>query len=65
MVKKAVMKAGKKSFVSESKYLTEGNMYVQEVTLNNKILDRHFITHKEILEGGTLVFRMGKKPAEK
>jgi predicted alpha-1,2-mannosidase len=65
MVKKAVLNAGKNPFVIEAKDLTEKNIYVQDVILNGKILDRHFITHKEILEGGTLVFTMGKNPVVK
>jgi len=63
MVKRAVLTAGNHPFVVEAKDLSEENIYVQSVILNGKILDRHFITHKEILEGGMLVFQMGKDPA--
>jgi putative alpha-1,2-mannosidase len=63
MVKRAVLTAGNHPFVVEAKDLSEENIYVQSVILNGKILDRHFITHKEILEGGKLVFQMGKDPA--
>ena len=33
--------------------------YVQSVELNGKALDRYYITHEEIIAGGTLKFHMG------
>jgi predicted alpha-1,2-mannosidase len=36
--------------------------YIQRVWLNDKLLDRHWIQHKEIAEGGTLRFEMGPGP---
>ncbi|GAA4462561.1 GH92 family glycosyl hydrolase [Nemorincola caseinilytica] len=41
------------------------NVYVQQVLLNDKPLNRSYITHSEIMEGGELVFRMGSKPVKK
>ena len=38
------------------------NKYIQEVKLNGKKLDRCYITHQEIKEGGTLEFTMGPEP---
>jgi predicted alpha-1,2-mannosidase len=38
---------------------SEENRYVQSVELNGKALDRHYITHEEIIAGGTLKFHMG------
>ncbi|WP_432221035.1 GH92 family glycosyl hydrolase [Flavobacterium sp. TMP13] len=38
------------------------NIYIQSVTLNGTIINRNYITHKEIMEGGTLVFSMGRSP---
>jgi predicted alpha-1,2-mannosidase len=35
------------------------NVYVQSVTLNGKPLDRAYITHAEIANGGKLVFNLG------
>ena len=35
------------------------NRYVQSVELNGKALDRYYITHEEIVAGGTLKFHMG------
>ncbi|MBM4387985.1 MAG: glycoside hydrolase family 92 protein, partial [Deltaproteobacteria bacterium] len=34
------------------------NVFVKSVTLNGNKLDRYFIYHKELLEGGELVFEM-------
>ncbi|RED93600.1 GH92 family glycosyl hydrolase [Marinoscillum furvescens] len=38
------------------------NVYVKEVKLNGKLLDRNFITHEEIMSGGTLEFVMDARP---
>ncbi|MGM9636467.1 MAG: GH92 family glycosyl hydrolase [Eubacteriales bacterium] len=40
------------------------NIYVQSVTLNGEQLDRTFITHEEIRNGGELIFEMGPKPSD-
>jgi putative alpha-1,2-mannosidase len=37
------------------------NVYVSKVTLNGQTLDRHYITHEEMLNGGALVFYMSAK----
>jgi predicted alpha-1,2-mannosidase len=38
------------------------NSYIQSVQLNGKALDRSYITHKEMMEGGTLQCIMGSLP---
>jgi putative alpha-1,2-mannosidase len=38
------------------------NVYVQKVFLNGKALDRPYIFHDEIVNGGELVFEMGSIP---
>ncbi len=43
--------------------LSPDNYYVQEAKLNGSPLRRSFITHQEIIKGGTLEFTMGSKPA--
>ncbi len=43
------------------KYIA-GNTYVQVIYLNGSKLNRNFIYHHEILQGGELVFEMGSKP---
>jgi predicted alpha-1,2-mannosidase len=36
------------------------NVYVKKAELNGSRLDRHYITHDEIMQGGRLVFYMGR-----
>lgn len=38
------------------------NIYIQSMSLNGKTIQRNHITHKEIMAGGTLVFKMGDTP---
>lgn len=38
------------------------NKYIQKIKFNGKVLKQHFITHEELLEGGSLVFEMGSEP---
>jgi predicted alpha-1,2-mannosidase len=47
-----------KTFTITAKNQGPKNVYVQKVTLNGKTLDRSYITHKEIMNGGELVFFM-------
>ncbi|WP_199233991.1 glycoside hydrolase domain-containing protein, partial [Pedobacter sp. HMWF019] len=36
--------------------------FIQRVSLNGKLLDRTWITHQEIINGGELVITAGDKP---
>ena len=38
------------------------NIYIQDVKLNGRLIDRNFIRHDELLEGGKLIVRMGPEP---
>ncbi len=38
------------------------NMYIQSATLNGHAYSRTYLKHKDIMNGGTLVFVMGNKP---
>ncbi|OFY68100.1 MAG: alpha-mannosidase [Bacteroidetes bacterium RBG_13_43_22] len=38
------------------------NVYIQGIKLNNKLIDRNFIKHDELLKGGELVFIMRPEP---
>jgi len=40
---------------------SDKNVYVQKVLLNGKPLDRRYITHSEIMNGGELTFYMSNK----
>jgi putative alpha-1,2-mannosidase len=44
---------------------SEENIYIQKITLNGKPYLKNYITHKDIMAGGTLEFFMGKKPNRK
>ena len=52
-----------KDFIIEARNLTPENMYVTSATLNDKPLDRAWLRHKEIIDGGRLVLTMSNKPA--
>lgn len=41
---------------------SEENIYIQSIKLNGKTLDRYWITHEEITQGGVLEFEMGAAP---
>jgi predicted alpha-1,2-mannosidase len=38
------------------------NIYIQDIKLNGKLMDRNFIRHDELLKGGKLIFKMGPEP---
>ena len=48
------------SFVITAVNQSPENVYVRKVELNGSKLDRLYITHDEIMQGGRLVFYMGK-----
>ncbi len=54
-----------KQFVVETLHNNDQNYYIQSVVLNGKTIHRSYITHKEITQGGTLVFTMGNTPNKK
>jgi predicted alpha-1,2-mannosidase len=41
------------------------NIYIQDIRLNGKVLDRNFIKHSELTSGGKLVFKMVENPDKK
>jgi putative alpha-1,2-mannosidase len=51
-----------RTFTVESVRKSSADIYVQAVTLNGKALDRPWITHQEILDGGVLRFGLGPLP---
>jgi len=46
----------------EARDQSEKNVYVESVSLNGRKLNRHYLTHSEIMNGGTLVFQMSSRP---
>jgi len=54
--------ADTKTFKIITKNNSEDNIYIKSIKLNNSILDRLYITHKELLKGGVLEFEMTSIP---
>jgi len=53
------------SFKITTKNVSKQNVYIQLVKLNGKPYTKTFITHSDILKGGSLDFVMGKNPNKK
>ncbi|WP_224996288.1 GH92 family glycosyl hydrolase [Cesiribacter sp. SM1] len=51
-----------KTFHVVVKKQSDKNVYVQKMELNGKPLNRSYLTHPEIMSGGTITFYMGAKP---
>ncbi|TXD46375.1 GH92 family glycosyl hydrolase [Polaribacter sp. IC073] len=51
-----------KTFTVQTIDNSSENKYIQEITLNNKVIERSYITHTEIMQGGKLIFTMGNTP---
>ena len=49
-------------FTVKTKNNSSENIYIQSIELNGKIIEQNYITHKEIMNGGTLIFTMGNLP---
>ena len=47
-----------KHFIIETKNQSEQNVYVEKIMLNGKVLNRDYLTHDEITNGGILTFYM-------
>jgi putative alpha-1,2-mannosidase len=53
---------GSEDFVILAKNNSPKNRYIQSAALNGELLDKPWLTHEEIINGGALVFEMGPKP---
>ena len=53
---------GGRTFTMTAQNNSPENVYIQSATLNGKALNNSYITHNQILAGGTLNFVMGPKP---
>ena len=49
-------------FEIEAKDQSHTDVYVEKIVLNGRALDRRFLTSRDILAGGKVVFYMGPKP---
>ncbi|UII19985.1 GH92 family glycosyl hydrolase [Fulvivirga ligni] len=54
-----------KEFKIEAKKQSDKNVFVKKVELNGKEVNQTFITHEDIMKGGTLTFYMSSKPNKK
>ena len=64
-MKSAVIKLENgKTLTIEAKDQSEKNVYVSRATLNGKRIDRRYITHAELINGGVLLFQMDDKPGK-
>jgi putative alpha-1,2-mannosidase len=52
-----------KKFIIEANNNSKENVYIQSATLNGKPYTHNWITQADIMNGGTLHFEMGDKPA--
>ena len=53
-----------KKFMIETNNNSAVNKYIQSIELNGNPIHRNYITHKEIIQGGKLVFTMGEHPVK-
>jgi predicted alpha-1,2-mannosidase len=51
-----------KTMVIDASENNNANLYVEDILLNGRSLDRNFIKHSELLDGGRLNFKMQDKP---
>ena len=42
--------------------VNDENRYVQKVTLNGQEINKLYLTHEQLMQGGELVFEMGSEP---
>ena len=54
-----------KTFVIQSNNNSQKNKYIQSAVLNGKPINRTWLSHKEIVDGGLLIFEMGSEPNKK
>ncbi|MCB0462914.1 MAG: GH92 family glycosyl hydrolase [Flavobacteriaceae bacterium] len=52
-----------KQFTIVAHNISDSNIYIESATLNGKSLDRTFIYHNEVVDGGVLEFQMTDNPA--
>ena len=50
------------TFTIEAKGVSDKNIYIQSATLNGKTLNKPWFYHEDLINGGSLVLKMGSKP---
>ena len=51
-------------FIIEAVNVSARNKYIQSADINGKLLNTPFITHEELMQGGTLTLQMGDRPSK-
>ena len=51
-----------KQFVIKADGVSAKNIYIQSATLNGRAYRKSFLTHRDLIAGGQLVFKMGPRP---
>ncbi|MDB4925278.1 GH92 family glycosyl hydrolase [Mucilaginibacter sp.] len=51
-----------KPFTVQAVNNSDKNIYIQSITLNGKNYKNGYITHKQMMQGGTMIMTMGSKP---
>ena len=54
----------KKTFTVKASNLSDQNIYIESVTLNGKNYNKGYFTHQDLLNGGSLEFKMNNKPGK-
>ncbi len=54
-----------KKLVIKAQENSRENIYVQGIKLNGRVISKNYISHKDLLKGGTLIFNMGPEPEKK
>jgi predicted alpha-1,2-mannosidase len=62
LFERATIKLGENELKIEAKNFAPENKFVQKVWLNGVLLDRWWLKHDEIMNGGTILFEMVKNP---
>jgi predicted alpha-1,2-mannosidase len=65
LVKEAILQLENgNSFQIKTVNQSKDNFYIRKIELNGKDLHRYYVSHQEIMAGGTLTFYMDNKPKE-
>ena len=65
-IEKATINLGnEKKFEIIAEGLSDKNIYIQSAKLNGIKYDKTYINHEDIMNGGKLIFKMGRKPNKK
>ncbi|SEO10970.1 Glycosyl hydrolase family 92 [bacterium A37T11] len=51
-----------KIFIMECQNYAPENKFIQSVTLNGNVLNKSWFSHEQLMEGGKMIFVMGRKP---